>query len=169
MSKSAAGGISHHFYRLMFTEKISPDKINPLETIQNLYRFYDLTGIKKMFRKFCEAAIAEKYSWNEGAPGNLLYFYEQLEGLIEACYLIYIKRKNNKGEVKKNQALFLPVITEFFEQQSLPEWKLSIHLWMEAALSNFSVAESIEVKEILPYYQNIEKLLEAAYLLTLKT
>jgi hypothetical protein len=169
MSKSAAGEISYYLNRLMFAERRSPGKIKPLKTIQNLYRFYDLTGVKKMFRKFCEAAIAEEYSWNEGTPGNLLYFYEQLEGLIEACYLIYIKKKINKRQAKKDQSFFLPVINEFFEQHSLPEWKQSIHLWLEAALSNFSVAESIDVKEILPYYQNIEQLLEAAYLLTLKT
>src|SRR5450631_1617375 len=113
MKKSAAGEISHHLNRLMFKEKRSLDEIKPLETIQNLFRFYDLAGIKYMFRKFCEAAIAEKYSWNEGTPGNLLFFYEQLEGLIEACYLIYIKKKISKRLVKKDPSLYLPIITEF--------------------------------------------------------
>jgi hypothetical protein len=59
--------------------------------------------------------------------------------------------------------MLLHFFDEFFGRHSLPEWKQSIHLWLEAAMSNFSVAESIELTEILPFYQNIELLLETAY------
>jgi hypothetical protein len=60
-------------------------------------------------------------------------------------------------------------VDEFFSINPLPEWKLTLHNWMEAALSNYSVTESVNSPEILTFYQQIEKLIDAAYLISKQT
>jgi hypothetical protein len=162
-----------------------PDKLNPYIILQEICDFEGVQEMKKLFRKCCQVSLSEKYSWDEGIPGNLLYIYEQLEKLIESCYLIYIKKGFKQKAKKKTKQHdweigtdhpVLPaslsweefmnpriVINDFFEKYSLLEWKQFIHSWMEAGLSNFSVLENIKAKEVLPYVYGMEKLLEASY------
>jgi len=185
MSGLAANKINHCLNRLVLTEMKNPDKINPYVILRELCDFEDLHEVKKLFRKCCKASLSEKYSWKEGIPGNLLFIYEQMEKLIEACYLIYIKNGFNKRVTKKSKiqeenketdrpelptSLSLEefmnpqiVIKDFFDKYNLLEWKQLIHNWMEAGLSNFSVLENIKAKEVLPYVYGMEKLLEASY------
>jgi hypothetical protein len=185
MSGHTASKINPCLNRLILTEMKDPDKLDPYNILKEICDLEDQQGMKKLFRKCCHVALSEKYSWDEGIPGNLLYIYEQWEKLIESCYLIYRKRGFNKKVVKKAKQdawekdkdhLVLPsslsseefmnpgiVIKDFFEKYSLLEWKQFIHSWLEAGLSNFSVLENIKGKEVLPYVYAMEKLLEASY------
>src|SRR5277367_2339324 len=171
--------------RLIMTEKKDPDKLDPYIILQEICDFENMQEMKKLFRKCCQVSLSEKYIWDEGIPGNLLYIYEQLEKLIECCYLIYGKKGFKKKVAKKveeydwNKAKDHPelpaslslaefvnprlVINDFFETYSLLEWKQLLHAWMEAGLSNFSVLENIKTKDLLPYIFGMEKLLEACY------
>jgi hypothetical protein len=185
MSGNNANKINHCLNRLIMTEMKDPDKLNPYSVLQEICDFEKLQEMKKLFRKCCQASLSEKYIWDEGIPGNLLYIYEQFEKLVESCYLIYRKKGFKKKVSKKTKEYAwdksadhpeLPsslsseefmnpriVINDFFEEYSLLEWKIFIHSWMEAGLSNFSVLENIKSKELLPYVYGMEKLLEASY------
>jgi hypothetical protein len=183
MSKHSAKRINESLNRKIKTTN-NPDKTDPYEVIRKFCEFGSLYENKMMFRKFCEAAIADKYCWKDGPPGKLLYFYELLEALIEACFVIYREKRFAKKilkwivakEEENHGAPFMPhslsfeeytnpliVIKEFFNNNSLKEWKQSIHYWLEAGLSNFSVVESIEFDEILPFCYGIEKFVDACY------
>ena len=185
MSGHNTNNINHCLNRLILTEMKDPDKLDPYIILKEICDFEDLQEMKKLFRKCCQVSLSEKYIWDEGIPGNLLYIYEQLEKLIESCYLIYKKKGFKKKLTKKtkqkdfekgknhpelpaslSQAEFVNpriVINDFFETYSLLEWKQCLHSWMEAGLSNFSVLENIKTKDLLPYIYGMEKLLEASY------
>jgi hypothetical protein len=189
MSGREAKKINHCLNRLLLTEMKNPDKINPYVILWEFCDFDSLPEMKKLFRECCKVSLSGKYSWKEKSPGNLLFFYEQLERLVEACFLIYIKKGFKKRVSKKpksrggkkwiNYSEFpcslsleewlnpLIVIKDFFDLYSLLEWKQSIHSWMEAALSDFSVLENIKAEEILPYCYSMEKLLESSYRIVL--
>ncbi len=185
MSEHNSNKINHCLNRLILTEMKDPDKLDPYIILKEICDFEDLQEMKKLFRKCCQVSLSEKYIWDEGIPGNLLYIYEQLEKLIESCYLIHKKKGFKKKLTKKtkqkdfekgknhpelpaslSQAEFVNpriVINDFFETYSLLEWKQCLHSWMEAGLSNFSVLENIKTKDLLPYVYGMEKLLEASY------
>jgi hypothetical protein len=185
MSEHNKNKINHCLNRLILTEMKDPDKLDPYIILQEICDFEELQEMKKLFRKCCQVSLSEKYIWDEGIPGNLLYIYEQLEKLIESCYLIYKKKGFKKKLSKKTKqqdlekvkdhpelpaSLILAefmnpriVINDFFETYSLLEWKQFLHSWMEAGLSNFSVLENIKKKDLLPYIYGMEKLLEASY------
>jgi len=185
MSGNNANKINHCLNRLILTEMKDPDKLNPYIILKEICDFENLQEMKKLFRKCCQVSLSEEYIWDEGIPGNLLYIYEQLEKLIESCYLIYRKKGFKKKLAKKvKQHVWekdmdnpvLPaslsleefvnpriVINDFFETYSLLEWKQFLHSWMEAGLSNFNVLENIKTKDLLPYVNCMEKLLEASY------
>ena len=100
MSGNNANKINHCLNRLILTEMKDPDKLNPYIILKEICDFENLQEMKKLFRKCCQVSLSEEYIWDEGIPGNLLYIYEQLEKLIESCYLIYRK----KGFKKKTQS-----------------------------------------------------------------
>jgi hypothetical protein len=183
MSEHNKNKINLCLNRLILTEMKDPDKLDPYIILREICDFENLQEMKKLFRKCCQVSLSEKYIWDEGIPGNLLYIYEQLEKLIESCYLIYKKKGFKKKLTKKikqkdwekdhpelpaslSMAEFanpMIVINDFFETYSLLEWKQLLHAWMEAGLSNFSVLVNIKTMDLLPYMYGMEKLLEASY------
>ena len=185
MSGHNTNNINHCLNRLILTEMKDPDKLDPYIILREICDFENLQEMKKLFRKCCKVSLSDKYIWDEGIPGNLLYIYEQMEKLIESCYLIYNKKgfkkklskKTPQRDLKKGKdhpelpaSLSLAefanpgiVINDYFETYSLLEWKQLLHSWMEAGLSNYSVLENMKTKGLLPYVYGMEKLLEAAY------
>jgi hypothetical protein len=185
MSGHKANKVNHCLNRLALTGMKDPDKINPNLILREFCDFEELAEMKKLFHDSCQAALSVRYTWKDGSPGRLLYFHEQLEILVEACFLIYhkkgfkkrvLKRSKSAGSKKLIKYPNLPcsltleenmnplvVIKDFFDQSNLLEWKRSLHAWMEAALSNFSVLENINPEDLLPYRVGIEKILEACY------
>lgn len=181
--------INYYLNRLVMTELKDPHKIDPYTIIRDFCDFEDQPEMIKLFRKTCKAALSDKYSWKEGSPGNLLYYSGQIELLVEACYLIYSKDGFKKqvakqsGSGKKKEKFKHPdipcsltwkeyinpliVIEDFFDRYSLMKWKQSIHAWLEAGLSDFTVLGNIKSEDLLPYCRGIEKLLEASYRIVL--
>lgn len=143
--------------RLAINEMMNPKDIDPYRILENLSDYIGLIEMQEQFSLFCAAAMAEKFTWKEDNPGRLFQFSELLEQLLEACYLIHARSKRKK-EIDSS----LQIITDFFADISLPEWKLTLHDWTIAALSNHSVVESVKPSTILPFVQNIEKLIDTA-------
>ena len=166
--------------RIALEEMINPYSIDPYYILNDIFNSDHFGAMQDLFRHFCEAGLAEEFSWKEGSPGNLLYFSERLEQLIEACFIIHSSGKIRKGgkvfkKTKQINKALLPIrlsemeldkpfiiLDAFFAHNSLPEWKEALHRWTEAGLSKYSVAESAGAEGILSFYQHIEKLIEAS-------
>lgn len=106
------------------------------------------------FEDFCEAAVAPALCWKD-TPGELLSFTEDLEQLIEACYLLYRNRRATpSGSLKP--------LKDIFHTFSLPDWKRILHEWTRAALSPNSIAESGKPAEMIPFVRGMEGLIRSA-------
>ena len=175
--------------RLALTTDDDTSTIDPYSIITDFFYFGSIAEIKDLFMESCRASLSEKYSWKEGSPGNLLYFYEILEKLVEACFLLF-KDANRKKKLSKKikytlkkklfKDLCLPcslsadeisdpflVIHSFFALQTIKQWKQAMYAWMEAGLSNYTVMDSIETKYLLPYNYHLQKLLDACWYISI--
>jgi hypothetical protein len=169
----------YYLNRIALETDADPLAVNPYTVIKTFFEYDDVQGVIEVFRMSCKAALTEKYSWKEGSAGNLVNFCERLETLVEACYLITIyKKKKAVKAISAAQLKELPlpcplnrdelnnpllVIEQFFVLYDLPGWKKLIHLFMEAGISNFSVLDNIDSKELLNYGSSFEKLIYASH------
>ncbi|HEY6083401.1 MAG TPA: hypothetical protein VIU45_08090, partial [Chitinophagaceae bacterium] len=60
---------------------------NPYLVITSFFVDFGLSHTKKMIDRWMEAVI-EETAWDNGSPGNLLFYYEKIGQLIEAAWLI---------------------------------------------------------------------------------
>jgi len=181
MSKSFHPHPSCFMNRLAMEEMADPLHLDPLPVLENIFGFAGFEELIEMFQQFCTSAMAEKYHWKEGSPGNLLFITEKMETLIEVSYLLcrrwpakLPKKIKPRGKDADNcpfptrlgsreRKQPLRVLKVFFKERSLPEWKQSLQTWREAALSNHSVLEDTDPLDIFPFARNMEKLIEASW------
>lgn len=69
--------------------------------------------------------------------------------------LLSLEEINNPNEV----------IREFFTFNSLPECREELRNWFHAALANQSVSETGNPANLFSFYERVEKLIEAAYVI----
>ena len=146
--------------------------------------------MKGLLDEACRVALEEEYCWQEGSPGNLLYFYNNLEKLVEACYLICKEKKYQKKlskrfrrvtEEKIIQDLILPcslskqeiahpfsVLQLFFACQGIRQWKKDLYTWLEAGLSACTVLDSANANTLLPYRFQLQKLMDVCWYIRLQ-
>ena len=188
MQKSFSFKTHHFLTRLALSAGGNIDAINPYHIIKDCFYSDTITDLREVLLEACRAALTENYSWKEGSPGNLLYFYETLETLVEACFLVNAGKKHKKKWRKKtanvshmSADLVLPcaltekeladpftVIQSFFEQHTLQQWKLQLHGWMQAGLSNYTVLDSLPAEDTIAYYHHLQKLLDACWYITVR-
>lgn len=155
-----------------------PFKANPLKVLKAFFDYAGRAEQIKAFDDFCRAALKDRYSWQHGSPANALHYGEQLELLIEACYLLH--QQAGQYASKPYNLVAVPVtefpmlltskefsnpmafLADFFEKRSLRRWKQWLHLFTTAALSNGSVAEEMEATHIFIFIQYLKKLVYAA-------
>lgn len=151
---------------------------NPLkaDAFALLKEFFDYATPQehlKAIDDFCTAALKDSYHWQHGSAANALFYSEQLELLLEAAYLIYIKPKKypfKKRAVANLSVKELPVllsakeyqnpllVIEQFFQQSLLYWKQLLHACTHGVLSNASVAEEVDAAEVLGLSNEVKRL-----------
>lgn len=174
---------THFLNRLALEQLKDPHSFNPLHTLGYIFSYTNPHELLEQFDQFCAAALAEEYSYELGSPGDLLSFSEQLEELIETCWLIAQQESKDAIEhpIKGLDGLRLPchlskaewqnpgqLLDSFFSYQPLQRWKVVLHEWTRASLSDFSVIQDIEGVQLLPFCQYIQKLIEAAYLIKMR-
>lgn len=82
-----------HHPQDFFPRRLTQNEINdPCMTIDDFFSWYHLPECKKEITALIKAAY-NPGCWKKGEPGDLLYFQEQLEKLIEAAYLTHFTRK----------------------------------------------------------------------------
>lgn len=147
---------------LALEHECDPQSLDPYWVLQQLFTDVPLAEMQELFTDFCEAAIAPAYIWKSKTPGALVRFTEEIEQLIEACFLLTLWIRLDKGAPKKTDETPTGIIRRFFKIRSLAGWKYWLHGWRTGALSACSVAEIVEPEDLVPFVQWMEKLLVAA-------
>lgn len=139
--------------RIAATCKGNPLKVSPLQVLQEFFSYAKPAEHVKAFDAFCRAALKEKYSWQRGSPANALHYAGQLELLMEAAYLLYVKPsphaacfKNDTGWLRVMNDAYAnedDFLSDFFKQASLQKWKRWRQGFTHAAIADSSVADEI--------------------------
>lgn len=161
--------MKHHHINLNRTaapHKGNPLKASPIGVLQEFFNYASPAEHVKAFDEFCRAALKEKYCWRRGSPGNALHYAGQLEGLIEAAYLLYKDRRSYHTKRKQpNTALYvhgLPFLKAFFKQASPAKWKNWLHIFTTAALSHQSAADEMKPVAVYVFTTHLQQLLRVA-------
>jgi len=161
--------MKHHHINLNRTaapHKGNPLKASPIGVLQEFFNYASPAEHVKAFDEFCRAALKEKYCWRRGSPGNALHYAGQLEGLIEAAYLLYKDRRLYHTKQKQHHtALYvdaLPRLKAFLRQASPAKWKKGLHIFTRAALSNQSAADDMTPVAVYVFTTQLQQLLGVA-------
>ncbi|MGN7784598.1 hypothetical protein ACTJIJ_08730 [Niabella sp. 22666] len=156
--------------------KGNPLKADALALVKEFFSYASPQEHLKAIDDFCTAALKDGYHWQQGSAANALFYSEQLELLLEAAYLIYIKPK--KYPLKKRAVANLPVkelpvllsakeyqnpslVIEQFFKQPLLYWKQLLYACTHGVLSNASVTEEVEAAEVLGLSNGLKRLVGA--------
>ncbi|MCG2612892.1 hypothetical protein LZZ85_01325 [Terrimonas sp. NA20] len=152
----------YYLNRLALEHECDPQSLDPYWVLQQLFSDVPLEEMQELFSDFCEAAIAPAYIWKSKTPGALVRFVEELEQLIEGCFILMAWFKTTKGPISRTDESPAQVVRQFFKAKPLAVWKSWLHSWQTGALSACSVAEIVEPEDLLPFVQWMEKLFPAA-------
>lgn len=155
----------------------NPLKADALGLIEEFFSYATPQEHLKAIDDFCTAALKDGYHWQHGSAANALFYSEQLELLLEAAYLMYLKPKRypfKKRAVANLSVNELPVllsakeyqnpllvIEQFFTRNSLFYWKQLLYACTHGVLSNSSVAEDVEAAEVLGLSNELKRLVGA--------
>jgi hypothetical protein len=169
---------------------------DPYQTIAEFFTAADLVYYRKTIKDALNAACSDKV-WNKTSPGDLLWFFERLESVINAAYLINKDKKKSPLSIGKEDVFnpnlycswhadqaewdFFPrslslkeyidpylAFKKFFNYLTLPEWKDELHDLMEFALGKTSFSEACVDFDTLTIYFHLTKLVEAAHLIDVR-
>jgi hypothetical protein len=155
---------------------------NPLLILNDFFRCYDLNETRKLLWEWLTEVISSSRSISiEGCDrSNHIHFYEKVEEVIEAAFVIKneIKQKSDFEFVKKDVTFNKPkqlvefvndaplyVITEVFKEESL--CCISSHLknWLQVALSDDSSIYEIEEQrqQLIAFNDALQLFIEALF------
>lgn len=153
--------------------KGNPLKTDALVLVKEFFSYASPQEHLKAIDDFIKAALQEGSYWPHGSPANGLFYSEQLELLIEAAYLMYIKPKKyflKKHAVATLSVKELPVllsseeyqnpllVLQQFFQQPLLYWKELLYTCTHGVLSNSSVVEEVAAVEVLGLSNGLKRL-----------
>ena len=153
--------------------KGNPLKADALALIKEFFSYATPQEHLKAIDDFCIAALKDGYHWQHGSAANALFYSEQLELLLEATYLMYLKPK--KYPFKKRAVAILSIkelpvllsakeyqnpilVIEQFFKQPLLYWKQLLYACTHGVLSNGSVAEEVDAAEVLGLCSEVKRL-----------
>ena len=164
---------------------------NPLFVIRDFYSADWLAGHLEELLKWRKYVIEEGYYKDDtDNPASLIYTHRLNAKLVEAIYLISLTKRAKKLakqvlinfddqlEQEKNEWIDYPVhlssvecinpyrfIREFFKTYSIEQYRNFLYEWLETGLSVNAVDESMEACDIIYFYENMQKLYEAAWII----
>lgn len=74
---------------------------DPYQAIAELFTAADVAYYRKTIKGALDAACSGKF-WNKSSPGDLLWFFERLESVINAAYLINKEKKKSPLSIGKD-------------------------------------------------------------------
>ncbi len=152
----------YYLNRLALAHECDPLSLDPYWVLQQIFSKRPMEEMQESFAEFCEAAIAPAFMWRSKTPGVLVRFTEEMEQMIEGCFLLLGWMKAKKGPVRKTDQTPPQTVRQFFKTRDLAGWKYWFHRWQTGALSSCSVAELVNADDLIPFVQWMEKLIPAA-------
>lgn len=164
---------------------------NPLLVIRDFFSADWLAGHLEELLKWRKCVIEERYYMDDtDNPASLLFTHRMNAKLVEAIYLISLTKRAKKlakqvlinfevqleREEKEwiDYPLYLSAverinpyrfIRNFFKTYSIDQYRNFLYEWLETGLSVNAVDESMEACEIIYFYENMQQLYEAAWII----
>lgn len=126
-----------------------------MELVKPFFDAYSLQSAKLYISSSFKAAETSKV-WNNGAPYDLIYFFEHLSKLVHALHK-WVKRSKKKATNV--------VIKNLIQTYSIKQWDTNLNYILCYALSKHSFFEASVDLAILHFYEIVNQLIENAYLI----
>jgi HEPN domain-containing protein len=172
---------------------LDQDQINdPLKVISDFFSADWLPGHLEKLLEWRKYVIEEGYYKDDQkkSPAGLLYTHELNARLVEAVYLISRTKRalkltgvvhiNFERQLQEEEQNWLhypiylsPVekinpyfsISNLFKVYTVDRYLHFLYEWLEIGLSNHAVDEFIETSDVIYFYENMQKLYEAAWII----
>jgi HEPN domain-containing protein len=164
---------------------------DPLLVIRDFFSADWLAGHLDELFKWRKHVIEEGYYKDStDNPASLLYTHRMNAKLVEAIYLISQTKRAKKlakqllinidGQLEQEEKEWIDYpkylsslecinpyrfIRDFFKMYSVGQYLKFLYEWLETGLSVNAIDESLEACEIIYFYENMQKLYEAAWII----
>jgi HEPN domain-containing protein len=163
------------------TEQIT----NPLLILRLFFDDDWLPGHLERLKEWRRCVLKDEYyKGQKNSPAELLYFHRLNIRLVEAAYLLKGSKKPKFSPLTDEQETWrdypvnlsdaelinpLLVLSEFFEDYTLPQYREQLYEWLEYGLSAKAANEFIETDDLISVYENLQKLYSVAWLMHQRT
>ncbi|MBD1384602.1 HEPN domain-containing protein [Mucilaginibacter rigui] len=172
---------------------LDQDEVNdPLKVISDFFSADWLPGHLESLLEWRKYVIEEIYYTDEHkkSPAGLLFTHQLNARLVEAVYLISRTRRalkladaihiNFDVQLKQEEQEWLhyPIylssverinpylaISNFFKVYTVAQYLDLLYEWLETGLSNYSANEFLDTSDVIYFYENMQKLYEAAWII----
>jgi len=169
---------------------------DPYQLLAEFFSTYNVSYMRKAIWQIIRAAYSEKV-WAKGTPEDLLFHFENIESVINACFIINLEHKQSPIEVNNEQLFnrnlfrswqanytdwdempkFLLLkeyhnpyscIKRFFKYNNIHEWKGLLSKLIQYAFSNSSIYEELTDFDTLTVVNKLSGLIEAIHLIDVR-
>ncbi|TSD63866.1 HEPN domain-containing protein [Inquilinus sp. KBS0705] len=171
---------------------LNEEEVNdPLTVISDFFSADWLPGHLERLVEWRKYVIEEGYFKNHNdSPASLLYTHQLNARLLEAVYILSQTKKavslanaihiNFHEQLQEEERAWLhyPIylsslecfnpylaISNFFRAYSIEEYREFLYEWLETGLSKDAVDESLDVSDIIYFYENMQRLYEAVWII----
>ncbi|PJJ84642.1 HEPN domain-containing protein [Mucilaginibacter auburnensis] len=176
-----------------YPKYLNQDEVNePLKVIIDFFSADWLPGHLESLLEWRKYVIEEGFYMDEHkkSPAGLLFTHQLNAKLVEAVYLISRTKRTLKladaihinFDVQLNQEeqewLHYPIylssverinpylaISNFFKVYTVGHYLDLLYEWLETGLSNYSADEFLDTSDVIYFYENMQKLYEAAWII----
>ncbi|WP_457129257.1 HEPN domain-containing protein [Mucilaginibacter sp. HD30] len=175
-----------------YPKYLDQDEINdPLTVIRDFFHSDWLPGHQEALLEWRKCVIQEGYyKGDRDNPASLLYTHQLNARLVEAVYVLSQTKKTKKIadaihinfdeqlQQEEREWLHYPVylssverinpylaIGNFFKVYSVDQYRDFLYEWLETGLSKDAVDESLDVSDVIYFYENMQKLYEAVWII----
>jgi HEPN domain-containing protein len=162
---------------------------NPLDVVADFFCGAWPSERRKELKEWRNYVVSDKHYDDQHGPGSLLFISDQHLRLLEACYLLSLEYSNyelrNENLVSeeilaegREKWFYFPkdlsekelknpyrALKKVFKKYTVAEYRDYLKEWLHAALYNSPVDEAITAGEIVVVYENMKKLLSAAWII----
>ena len=166
------------------------------QIIAEFFSTYNVSYVRKTMQQIIRSAYSD-YVWAKGTPEDLLFNFEKLESVINACFIINREKKHSPIEVNSEQLFnrnlfrgwhanytdwdempkFLSIkeyhdpylgVRRFFKYKNVHEWKELLNKILHYAFSSSSILEEVANFDTLTVLDKLTRLIEATHLIDVR-
>ncbi|MDN3551579.1 HEPN domain-containing protein [Mucilaginibacter aquaedulcis] len=178
--------------RLFYPKYLDAEEINdPLNVIQDFFSVDWLPGHMEKLREWRKYVIEQNhYDEVKNSSATLLYTHQLNAKLLEALYMLSKTKLANKladainihfeEQLHHEESTWLhyPVylspiqrinpylaLSNIFQVYSIDQYRDFLYEWLETGFSNDSADETLDISDVIYFYENMQKLYEVAWII----